>query len=363
MPFSEVAAHYQRYPYPIYPLLASIRRCDTYSINLTAIWGRFNGQLLPEGEGRILIAGSGAFEPYPMAVSNRKRLIDAVDLAASNLRRARLHCLLHGRFNVSFFQGDLLDPTLLPGPYHFIESFGVLHHLDDPAAGLAALGRRLLPGGVVRVMVYGRYARQEVESIRRAMRLLKVRQLSEIKSMLKRAAPDSRLRRFYEASWEAKNDSGLADLFLHPKVKSYRIDQFLEMVRESGLEPLLFAHTGAVEDPVKEIERLRGMERRGEAGSNIICYLGNCCRGAAVPLATSRLLLNQALADELHLFRIRPFTPIGRMGHENRPVDRKGVSFLRRFIRPVPEVSLTAEERRLAESYLRSFFLVRLTDL
>lgn len=155
-------------------------------MNLTALWARFNGELLPEQDGRILLSGCGAFAPYPMALANPKAEITGVDLAQHNLQRARLHCLLHRRFNVRLLQGDFLDPTVTPGPYHFIEAFGVLHHLDDPAAGMRALEQRLLPGGILRVMVYGRYARQEAESIRRAMRLLQVRDVAAIKRMLKK---------------------------------------------------------------------------------------------------------------------------------------------------------------------------------
>jgi hypothetical protein len=33
-----VRRHYELYPYPQYPLLASVRRCDTYASNLAAVW-------------------------------------------------------------------------------------------------------------------------------------------------------------------------------------------------------------------------------------------------------------------------------------------------------------------------------------
>ncbi len=47
MSFGDVTRHYERQPYPHYPLLASIRRYVTYAMNLTALWARFNGELLP----------------------------------------------------------------------------------------------------------------------------------------------------------------------------------------------------------------------------------------------------------------------------------------------------------------------------
>ncbi|HIJ94324.1 MAG TPA: methyltransferase domain-containing protein [Desulfuromonadales bacterium] len=360
MSFCDVTGHYERHPYPHYPLLASIKRHDTYAMNLTALWGRFNGEILPERRGRILLSGCGAFAPYPMSLSNPKAEITGVDLARNNLRRARLHCLLHARFNVKLLQGDFLDPTVTPGPYHFIEAFGVLHHLDDPAAGMRSLEQRLLPGGILRVMVYGHYARQEAESVRRALRLLKVRDVPTIKRMIKRSEPESRLRSYIDSSWEARTDSGLADLFLHPNVKSYRIEEFMELVADSGLKPLLFTHRDAVADPAEEIQRLRGLDHLRETRANIICYLGRDCNGSAPVSPHSRLLLNPALREAVSPFTLGSPRPIDRLGHENQRLDRQTRRFLRRFVTPLPEAALTAAERALAERFVTELFLVRL---
>jgi 2-polyprenyl-3-methyl-5-hydroxy-6-metoxy-1,4-benzoquinol methylase len=360
MSFSEVTGHYERHPYPHYPLLASIQRYDTYAMNLTALWARFNGELLPEREGRILLSGCGAFAPYPMALSNPKAKITGVDLAQHNLKRAQLHCLLHRRFNVKLLQGDFLDSSVTPGPYHFIEAFGVLHHLDDPAVGMRALEQRLVPGGILRVMVYGRYARQEAESVRRAMRLLRVRDVAAIKRMLKKAAPGSRLKSYVDAAWEAKNDSGLADLFLHPNVKTYRIDEFMELVGQSGLKPLLFTHLDALADPEQEIIRLRELDRRRETRANIICYLGKDCKGTADSSSDASLMLNPALREAVSLFHLAAPVPIDRLGHDNPQLTWSVRRFLRRFVSPVKESSLSVAEKEQAERYLRELFLVRI---
>lgn len=362
MPFSAVPEHYERHPYPHYPLLASIRRYDTYAMNLTAIWARFNGELLPEREGNILLSGCGAFAPYPMSVANPKANITGMDLAQNNLQRARLHCLLHRFFQVRFLQGDFLEHAVTPGPYHFIEAFGVLHHLDDPAAGMRALEQRLLPGGILRVMVYGRYARQEAESVRRAMRLLKVRDVATIKGMIKRSAPGSRLRSYFESAWETKTDSGLADLFLHPNVKTYRIDEFLEVVGQSGLKPLLFTHLDALADPDKEIKRLRKLDQQRKTRANIICYLGRDCKGEAVKSSDSCLLLNPALKEAVSWFNLGAPVPIDRLGHDNPPLNWKARHFLRQFIKPKSEADLAASEHALAEQYLKELFLVRIRN-
>jgi len=254
-----VRQHYELYPYPHYPLLAAIRRCDTYVLNLTALWTRFNGVLPPWTAKRILIAGCGSFAPYPFSLANPDADITALDLSSRNIRRARLHCLLHGNRNITFRHGDLLDHSSTEDTFGLIDAYGVLHHLQDPLAGLKALAARLSEGGILRVMLYSRYARREEESIRRAFRLLGVSDPATAKRIIERSKPGSRLRRFVEASHETTFDAGLADALLHPRVHTYRIDGFMELVRQSGLEPLLFAHDGALDDVNREVERIRRM--------------------------------------------------------------------------------------------------------
>jgi len=356
--FQAVRGHYERHPYPHYPLLATIPRCDTYALNLQAIWATFNGTWLEPAQARILLAGCGAFAPYPLRLANPQTGIDAVDLAAANLRRARLHCLLHRCGGVRFSQRNFLDPAQVPGPYHFIDAFGVLHHLTEPVAGFRALEQRLVPGGILRVMVYGRYARQEAESIRRACRLLGIRDVPTLKRLLRRAPKGSRISDYLEASWESRTDTGLADLFLHPCVHTYRIDEFLAVIAQTGLKPLRFTHTGALADPTAEIERLRDLDRRRETLTNIICYLGRDAQGPAELTAGTYLWLNPSLLAAVAPWRLQPVRPMDRLGQANLPIDGDARRFLRRFQHPVAIGELTTAQLQEAERYVRAWYLL-----
>ena len=51
--------------------------------------------------------------------------------------------------NIQLRQLDILDARILPNSYDVIECSGVLHHMQDPARGLAALNTKLKPGGSV----------------------------------------------------------------------------------------------------------------------------------------------------------------------------------------------------------------------
>ena len=357
MPHS-VRRHYELYPYPNYPLLASVRRCDTYANNLDALWSRFNGELPPQGLQRILIAGSGSFSPYPFALANPGASITALDLSRQSLRRARLHCLLHGITGLDFLTGDLLDPALAPGPFGLIDAYGVLHHLEDPLAGLRSLASRLGEGGILRVMVYSHYARREEESIRRALRLLRVHEPEQVLRMVARSKETSRLRRFFEASDEVSFRSGLADALLHPCVSTFRIDALMEMVAASGLEPLLFAHSAPLPDLAMEVARIREMEKRRTSPGNFVLYLGRNVKGAC-PDGTARFRINPCLSRALSPLRLTPLLIPGRLGLPNEPLDASARAFLRRFRKPIPATELSRDDLVKAHRYSEQLFLLR----
>ncbi|QEM67764.1 class I SAM-dependent methyltransferase [Geobacter sp. FeAm09] len=356
---NDVRTHYELYPYPRYPLLASVRRCDTYALNLTAVWTRFNGALPPPEAQRILIAGCGSFSPYPFALANPDAAITALDLSERSLRRARLHCLLHGRTNVTYRQGDLLDAPLTGGPFGLIDAYGVLHHLDDPLAGLTALAGRLAPGGVVRLMVYSRYARREEEAIRRAFRLVGITDPAAARRLMARAKPGSRLRRFAETSDEASFDSGLADALLHPRVRTFRVAGLLDLVRQSGLEPLLFAHHGAREDVGEEVERLTALEAARRSPGNFILYAGRNVAGPCPVDRGSLVMLNPCLSRAVTPFALGTVHIAPRLGIANPVLTGPERALLRGLRHPRPWDDLSPACRALLPACRTALFLLQ----
>lgn len=353
-----VRRHYEEYPYPRFPLLASVRTCDTYALNLQALWGRFNGMLPPPDAQRILLAGCGSFSPYPFAVSNPDLPVTALDLSEASLRRARLHCLLHGRTNVRYLSGDLLSPSVAAGKFGLIDAYGVLHHLENPQDGLRALAGRLVPGGVLRVMVYNRYARREEESIRRALRLLKVGDVAGVKSLIRRSAPGSRLRAYSESSMEAGFTAGLADALLHPCVHSYRIDELLGLVKTSGLKLLQFAHYGSMDNVEDEIGRIRQMESQKESSGNFVLYLGKDNPAVCPKSGEGFLVLNPCLRGAVNVLRWGSLDLPPRLGFDNPRLGWRERRFLATFSNPVPLRSLTSEVLDAVAVYKRSLYLI-----
>ncbi len=353
-----VQRHYQRYPYPEYPLIASVKRCDTYALNLSALWCRFNGALPPASAKQILLAGCGTFSPYPWSVANPDAGITALDLSERSLRRARLHCLLHGRTNVVYKCGSLLDDDATAGKYGLIDSYGVLHHLDNPLSGLKSLEKRLLPDGILRIMLYSRYARREEESIRRALRLLGVSNSAQARQLLKKAKAGSRLAEYMATTDEIGTDAGIADALLHPKVHTFRIDSLLDLIRQAGLKPLLFAHHGALENVQDEIQRLQSLEKERYSPGNFVLYLGRNDMKFKENGKNSMLVLNPCLTDNVRHFTVGTRQIPARIGVANPVIGSRERRFLRRFITPVPRSELTSDLTAIVDVYKRSLFLL-----
>lgn len=125
-------------------------------------------QTLPGDPLEVLVAGCGTGRNALWCAREYPRIhVLAVDLSSASLAYAMLKAGELGIGNVDFRQGDLLQIPALGRSFDMIEAIGVLHHMDDPAAGLGALARCLRPGGWMKVALYSHLARGAVREARR----------------------------------------------------------------------------------------------------------------------------------------------------------------------------------------------------
>jgi 2-polyprenyl-3-methyl-5-hydroxy-6-metoxy-1,4-benzoquinol methylase len=152
---------YEQNPYPrwehIFLTENKIRYIDLYP-NLTKLIRnrkKFNKHI------SCLIAGAGTGrQPLWLAANCHDIDVLAFDLSLPSLCYAKRQSMELGLRNIEFCQGDILNLGQLEKKFDVIECSGVLHHMQDPEAGLRILVQRLRSNGLLRLGLYSRIARE-----------------------------------------------------------------------------------------------------------------------------------------------------------------------------------------------------------
>ncbi len=176
-----VRAQYESLPYPPRDPRDEAKRLITGSPSHLdeVIHYVFGGRFDRAQPFRALIAGGGTGDA---AIMLGQQLTDAgaakaeivyLDQSAASRAIAEARAKTRGLTNINFVSGSLLDLAQLGlGRFDYIDCCGVLHHLDDPAAGLAALTQALTPTGGLGLMLYGTLGRTGVYPVQTLVKAL-----------------------------------------------------------------------------------------------------------------------------------------------------------------------------------------------
>jgi SAM-dependent methyltransferase len=226
---------------------------------------------------RALIAGGGSGDAaimlaQQMTSAGRAGEVVWLDRSAAARRVAEARAGVRGLSNIRFVEGSLLDlPTLGLGAFDYVDCCGVLHHLPDPAAGLAALAGTLAPGGGIGLMVYAPHGRTGVYMLQDALRLLAPaseppRERVEIAKRLWKHLPETAWlkRNAWISDHLSGGDAGVYDLLLNPRDVAFTVPALARLVEGAGLrvacfiEPLRYDPARFLPDP-RLRERLGGL--------------------------------------------------------------------------------------------------------
>ncbi len=247
-----VRAQYEAYPYPKRDPHDEARRLVTGSPSHfdEIVHYVFGGCDPTAGDARfrVLIAGGGTGDgtimlAQQLADRGANAELTYIDVSTAAMRVARARARMRRLRNLRFVRASLFDLAKLGlGPFDYIDCCGVLHHLDDPAAGLRALATALSDDGGMGLMVYGELGRTGVYHAQEALRLLGAETTPRERVTLARAF----IENLPDSNWLANNrwiadhlhgdDAGLYDLLLHSRDRAWRVPEVFALARAGDLE-------------------------------------------------------------------------------------------------------------------------------
>ena len=231
---------------------------------------------------RALVAGGGTGDATIMlaqqlADTGAKAEVVYLDWSKATRSIAESRAAVRKLANIRFVTGSLIEFGKLDlGRFDYIDCCGVLHHLPDPATGLAALTGALNDDGGLGLMLYARLGRTGVYPLQEALRSL----LTEADSIDTRLAVAKKLLGQLPATnWLKRNpfvtdhltegDSGIFDLLLHARDRAYDVSETNAFVEAAGLRLAAFVPEARyrpesyVSDAalLKRLDRLSALER------------------------------------------------------------------------------------------------------
>ena len=262
---AEVARLYDTYPFPPEPLLDEPPPGYNWRWNWLAASNFCTGRKPARQNIRILDAGCGTGVGTEYLVHlNPEAEVVGIDLSAGALAVAKERCHKSGASRVEFHHLSLFDVEKLPGEFELINCVGVLHHTPDPIRGIQALAKKLAPGGILHIFVYGELGRWEIQLMQEAIALIQGDRRGDytdgvqVGRQIFAALPENNRLRQRETerwSWENQRDGYFADMYVHPQEIDYNINSLFELIDASGLEFIGFSNP-----QVWQLARLIGQE-------------------------------------------------------------------------------------------------------
>ena len=247
-----VAKLYNTYPFPPEALLDEPPPGYNWRWNWLAAHNFCTGQKPQRQDIRILDAGCGTGVGTEYLVHlNPQASVVGIDLSTGALAVAKERCQRSGANRVEFHHLSLFDVEQLPGEFDLINCVGVLHHTPDPIRGIQALAKKLAPGGLMHIFVYGELGRWEIQLMQKAIALLQgdkkgdYRDGVQVGRQIFASLPENnRIVKYDKQRWSLENnkDEYFADMYVHPQEIDYNIETLFELIDASGLEFIGFSN-------------------------------------------------------------------------------------------------------------------------
>ena len=249
---SRVKAQYEAFPYPDIETANRMARlwwrCRAIFLPSTIIFLRAVGISLCHFAclWRVAAPGLRRYASHSNCSGQVVRRSWFISISEESRRIAERRAQSFGLDNIDFHTGSLIDlPSLGLGVFDYIDCGGVLHHLEEPAAGLTALTEVMAAEGGMGLMMYGLYGRAGIYPIQEMMRRLGAGNQSDQLPLLKKVLdglPATNLLHHHERFRQGygENDAELVDLFLHPVDRPFTVPELTQLCERAGLRVVRF---------------------------------------------------------------------------------------------------------------------------
>ncbi len=249
-----VANLYNTYPFPPEPLLDEPPPGYNWRWHWPSAYNFCTGVKPNRQDIRILDAGCGTGVGTEYLVHlNPEATVVGIDLSAGALDVARERCQRSGANRVEFQHLSLFDVEQVPGEFDLINCVGVLHHTPDPIGGIQALAKKVAPGGLLHVFVYGELGRWEIQLMQKAIALLQGDKRGDYRDgvnvgrqVFASLPENNRIVQYEKRRWAMENmrDECFADMYVHPQEIDYNVEMVFELIDASGLDFVGFSNAG-----------------------------------------------------------------------------------------------------------------------
>jgi SAM-dependent methyltransferase len=187
----------------------------------------------------ILIAGCGTSQAAKHALRWPAAHVTGIDVSATSVRCTQNLKEKYSLKNLRVYELPLAQVGELGISFDQIVCTGVLHHLDDPDAGLRALRDVLKQDGAMHLMVYAPYGRAGIYMLQEFCRRIKIRainsDISDLVAALKALPPGHPLENLLREAPDFRQEGALADALLHPQDRAYSVPQLFDFLERSQL--------------------------------------------------------------------------------------------------------------------------------
>lgn len=242
----KVKDQYEENPYPRWEIVDKVKTkfySDSIQNQIKPNTDKIGKRNLDNKES-ILIAGCGTgLHPIRVALSAQESKITALDLSFSSLAYAQRKSNEMNIKNIDWIQGDILKANKLNTKFDYIESCGVLHHMEDPIKGFKVLSSLLKPSGLIKIALYSSTYKSLIKGLSEYASEKKIgTSLNEIRQFRRYIKRLNNKESIHAKTYikDFYSTSEFRDLLLHSQEHFFSIDQIKKNIIKNEFEFLGF---------------------------------------------------------------------------------------------------------------------------